>query len=154
MNKKIPPFDDAIIGKEFDSKSILLKSMNSKSIDYSWNIAYAVTPSATSKYELMIGEKIGMGLRTPKPEDGFDPIYTNFGEASEIDLDNNEIRKNALLLIYFVNPDKIASLNLKVPVPLLMIILPKPEGVGGYSGVRVGGHRPASLTLKSLLEEE
>ena len=30
MNKKIPPFDDAIIGKEFDSKSILLKSMNSR----------------------------------------------------------------------------------------------------------------------------
>ena len=102
----------------------------------------------------MIGEEIGMGLRTPKPDDGFDPIYTNFEEASEVDLDVNEIRKSALLLIYFVNPVKISSSNLKVPVPLLMIILPKPEGVGGYSGVRVGGYRPPSLTLKSLLEEE
>jgi hypothetical protein len=132
----------------------LLKSMGSKSIDYSWNIAYAVTPSATPKYELMIEEEIGMGLRTPKTNDGFDPIYTNFEEASEVDLDVNEIRNNALLLIYFVNPAKISSFNLKVPVPLLMFILPKPEGVGGYSGVRVGGHRPPSLTLKSLLEEE
>ena len=132
----------------------LIQSMTDEITDYAWNIAFALTPTNIPKILLSMGEKIGMGLRTPKPDRGFDPVYTDYDTATEIDLEKNEQRLNALVLIYFVNPIKIPIFIDNKPVPLLMIVLPHSEGIGSSTGIRVGGHRPPSLALKSLLEEE
>lgn len=101
-----------------------------------------------------MGENIGMGMRTPKPDKGFDPIYTDYDMATEIDLEKNEQRLNALALIYFANPIKIPTFIDDKPVPLMMIVLPRSEGIGSSTGIRVGGHRTPALATKSLLEEE
>ena len=54
----------------------------------------------------------------------------------------------------YQNPIKIPTFIDDKPVPLMMIVLPHSEGIGSSTGIRVGGHRPPSLALKSLLEEE
>jgi len=132
----------------------LIQSMTDEITDYAWNIAFALTPTKKPKIRLSMGEDIGMGLRTPKPDRGFDPVYTDYDTATEIDLEKNEQRLNALILIYFINPIKIPFFIDNKPVPLLMIVLPHSEGIGSSTGIRVGGYRPPALLLKSLLEEE
>ena len=119
-----------------------------------WNVGFAKGTKQTEK--AFVGyQSVGLFERTPGEEKGFDPIYSNYDVASEIDLFSGEERTKPLLLLYF--SDHAIVLNElhddpKNPIPLMMIILPNPLGVGGSLSERLRGHRDNSISVKSMLD--
>jgi len=141
-------------GESRDIVDKLLQSMDKGLIDHSWNVAFSLTNSAKKKQPLSFGEVVGLGDRNPKDDSGYDPIYTNYDEASTIDLKEGEPRTSALLLIYFADHANISSVyTKKLPIPLIMVHLPNPEGLGGSKITRVGGHRSAGTAFHYILEQ-
>jgi hypothetical protein len=119
-----------------------------------WNVGFAKGSNQKKKH--FVGyQSVGLFERTPTDGKGFDPIYSNYDVASEIDLFSGEERTAPLLLLYFSDHAHVLSDlpdDPKNPIPLMMIILPKPVGVGGSLSERLRGHRNNSISVQSMLD--
>ena len=117
-----------------------------------WNVGFA--KGSNQKKKAFVGyQNIGLFERTPAEGKGFDPIYSNYDVASEIDLHSGEERTTPLLLLYFSDHEHVLSDlhdDPKNPIPLMMIILPNPLGVGGSLSERLRGHRDNSISVQSM----
>ena len=119
-----------------------------------WNFGFA--KGSNQKKKAIVGyQNVGLFERTPSEGKGFDPIYSNYDVASEIDLLYGEERTSPLLLLYFSDHEHVLSDlhdDPKNPIPLMMIILPNPLGVGGSLSERLRGHRDNSILVQSMLD--
>jgi hypothetical protein len=138
---------------EIACKNELKKIINNHEDDVDWNVAFALSPTKPQKTILSSDYEIGLSDRTPKPSKGFDPVYSSYPVASNIDLDDMELRKSPLLLIYFLNPSSINSQKLSDPIPLIMILRPNAEGIGGSTVQRWSGYRAGNISTDSLLNK-
>ena len=119
-----------------------------------WNVGFA--KGSNQKKKAFVGyQNVGLFERTPSEGKGFDPIYSNYDVASEIDLLYGEERTAPLLLLYFSDHEHVLSDlhdDPKNPIPLMMIILPNPLGIGGSLSERLRGHRNNSISVQSMLD--
>ena len=118
-----------------------------------WNVAFALSPTKQHIITLESGYSIGLSERTPKLSRGFDPVYSNYPIASQIDLEKRQLRDSPLLLIYFLYSNSVVSKKITQPIPLLMLLRPNHEGIGGSIAQRWSGHRAGHITTISMLKE-
>jgi hypothetical protein len=134
------------------SNEIIQNLIKSLDENVHWNVGYG--KGEKQKKKVTVGFQIaGLFERTPDDLKGFDPIYSNYDIASEIDLIEGEERNVPLLLLYFSDHQHAISKlpdNPNNPIPLFMIILPNPLGIGGSMSERLRGHRDGSVFVHSM----